>query len=365
MIAIKTTPKSIQMTMNVRSYAAHAPTSPLGLFHFDRRTPRADDVVIEVLYCGVCHSDVHNVRNDWGNANYPMVPGHEIIGRVVDVGSLVTRFKAGDRVGVGCMVDSCRHCTACGKGWEQYCESGSTYTYNGTDRVDGTRTLGGYSEAIIVTQDFVLKVPDGLDLAGAAPLLCAGITTYSPLRHWHVGPGSKVAVVGLGGLGHMGLKLAKAMGAEVTLFTRSPGKDADARRLGADQVVLSTDEAQMTELAGRFDLIIDTVPYVHDVNPYIPTLATGGTLVLVGYLGPLEPMLNSVPLVMNRKAVAGSLIGGIAETQEMLDFCGQHGITSDIELIKIQDINAAYERLLKSDVKYRFVIDMTSLKDES
>lgn len=351
------------MTTNVRSYAAHSPTSPLGLFRFDRRSPRDNDVVIEVLYCGVCHSDVHNVRNDWGNANYPMVPGHEIIGRVVDVGAQVTRFKAGDRVGVGCMVDSCRHCAACGKGWEQYCESGATYTYNGEDRIDGTRTQGGYSETIVVTQDFVLKVPDGLDLAGAAPLLCAGITTYSPLRHWKVGAGSKVAVVGLGGLGHMGLKLAKAMGAEVTLFTRSPGKEADARRLGADQVVLSTDEAQMAEVAGRFDLIIDTVPYVHDVNPYMPTLATGGTLVLVGYLGPLDPMLNSAPLVMNRKAVAGSLIGGIAETQEMLDFCGQHGITSDIEVINIQDINEAYERLLKSDVKYRFVIDMASLKD--
>jgi len=229
--------------------------------------------------------------------------------------------------------------------------------------VDGTRTHGGYSEKIVVTQDFVLRVPDGLDLAGAAPLLCAGITTWSPLRHWKVGPASKVAVVGLGGLGHMGLKLAKALGAEVTLFTRSPGKEADARRLGADRVVLSTDEAQMAAVAGRFDLIIDTVPYVHDVNPYMPTLATGGTLVLVGYLGPLDPMLNSAPLVMNRNAVAGSLIGGIAETQEMLDFCGRHGITSDIEVINIQHINEAYERLLKSDVKYRFVIDLASLKE--
>jgi uncharacterized zinc-type alcohol dehydrogenase-like protein len=352
------------MTFNVRSYAAHSPTARLGLFNFDRRTPRADDVVIEVLYCGVCHSDVHNVRNDWGNANYPMVPGHEIIGRVVEVGNQVTRFKAGDHVGVGCMVDSCRHCAACGKGWEQYCESGSTFTYNGADRVDGTRTQGGYAEKIVVTQDFVLKVPDGLNLAGAAPLLCAGITTWSPLRHWKVGAGSKVAVVGLGGLGHMGLKLAKALGAEVTLFTRSPGKDTDARRLGADQVVLSTDAGQMAAVAGRFDLIIDTVPYVHDVNPYMPTLATGGTLVLVGYLGPLDPMLNSAPLVMNRKAVAGSLIGGIAETQEMLDFCGQHGITSDVEVINIQDVNEAYDRLLKSDVKYRFVIDLASLAND-
>jgi len=352
------------MTYPVKSYAAHSPTGRLGLFNFDRRSPRADDVVIEILYCGVCHSDVHNVRNDWGNAQYPMVPGHEIIGRVVEVGSEVSRFKTGDRVGVGCLVDSCRRCSACGKGWEQYCENGRTDTYNSTDRHDGTRTQGGYSEKIVVSQDFVLKVPESLDMAGAAPLLCAGITTYSPLRHWKVGPGSKVAVVGLGGLGHMGLKLAKAMGAEVTLFSRSPGKEADARRLGADHIVISTDAAQMSAATAQFDLIIDTVPYVHDVNPYVPTLANGGTLVMVGYLGPLEPSLNSAPLVLNRQSVGGSLIGGIAETQEMLDFCGQHGITSDVEVIRIQEINEAYERMLKSDVKYRFVIDMASLKEE-
>lgn len=352
------------MTFNVRSYAAHSPTGRLGLFNFDRRSPRADDVVIEILYCGVCHSDLHNVRNDWGNAEYPMVPGHEIIGRVLEVGPGVTRFKAGDRVGVGCMVDSCQHCAPCNKGWEQYCESGSTFTYNGVDRVDGSRTHGGYSEKVVVKQDFVLMVPDGLDLAGAAPLLCAGITTYSPLRHWQVGAGSKVAVVGLGGLGHMGLKLAKAMGAEVTLFSRSPGKEADARRLGADHIVISTDAAQMASVTGQFDLIIDTVPYLHDVNPYIPTLAVGGTVVMVGYLGPLDGF-NTGPLVFSRKALAGSLIGGIAETQEMLDFCGQHGITSDIEVIRIQDINEAYERLLKADVKYRFVIDMASLKEDA
>ena len=290
-----------------------------------------------------------------------MVPGHEIIGRVVEVGAGVTRFKAGDRVGVGCMVDSCRHCKACGKGWEQYCENGATYTYNGTDPIDGSRTHGGYSEKIVVTQDFVLKVHDNLDLAGAAPLLCAGITMYSPLRHWKVGPGSRVAIVGLGGLGHMGLKLARAMGAEVTLFSRSPGKEADARRLGADHIVISTDPEKMAAVTGQFDLIIDTVPYVHDVNPYVPTLATDGTMVMVGYLGPLEDF-NTGPLVFSRKALAGSLIGGIAETQEMLDFCGAHGIASDIEVIRIQDINEAYERLLKADVKYRFVIDMASLK---
>jgi uncharacterized zinc-type alcohol dehydrogenase-like protein len=352
------------MSYHVKSYATHESRGRLGLFNFDRRSARPDDVVIEILYCGVCHSDIHNARNDWGNAKYPMVPGHEIIGRVVELGEQVTRFKVDDRVGVGCMVDSCQHCGSCGKGWEQYCENGATYTYNHKDRIDGSRTHGGYSEKIVVKQDFVVRVPDNLDLAGSAPLLCAGITTYSPLRNWKVGVGSKVAIVGLGGLGHMGLKLAKAMGAEVTLFSRSPGKEADARRLGATHIVISADETQMATVAGRFDLIIDTVPYVHDVNPYVLTLATGGTIVMVGYLGPLEAF-NSAPLVLSRKALAGSLIGGIAETQEMLDFCGQHGITSDIEVIRIQEINEAYERLLKAEVKYRFVIDMASLKGEA
>jgi len=350
------------MTSNIRGYAAHSPTGRLGLFDFERRSLRPDDIAIEILYCGVCHSDVHNVRNDWGNAKYPMVPGHEIVGRVVEVGTDVKGFKAGDRAGVGCLVESCRHCGACGKGWEQYCENGATYTYNHADPIDGTRTYGGYSEKIIVSERFTLKVPDSLDLAGAAPLLCAGITTYSPLRHWKVGPGSKVAIVGLGGLGHMGIKLAKAMGAETTLLSRSPGKEADARRLGADHVVISTDPAQMAAVAGRFDLIIDTVPYKHDVNPYVPTLASGGTIVMVGYLGPLDDF-NTGPLVFSRKGLAGSLIGGIAETQEMLDFCGAHGIHSDIETIRIQDINEAYERLLRADVKYRFVIDMASLRE--
>lgn len=350
------------MTMNVLGYAAHSPTDDLAPYRFDRREPRADDVVIEILYCGVCHSDLHGIRNDWGNATYPLVPGHEIIGRVLNVGPTVARFKPGDHVGVGCMVDSCRHCQACQKSLEQYCDEGSTFTYGSIDRHDHTPTYGGYSQRIVVSDKFVLKVPDGLDLAGAAPLLCAGITTWSPLRHWSVGKDSKVAVVGLGGLGHMALKLANALGADVTLFTRSKGKEQDARRLGAHRVVLSTDEAQMEAVKGRFDLIIDTVPYVHDLNPYLPTLSIGGTLVLVGYLGGLEPLLNTTPMIMGRKSVAGSLIGGIAETQEMLDFCGRHKITSDIEVIKIQDINAAYERMLKSDVKYRFVIDMASLK---
>jgi uncharacterized zinc-type alcohol dehydrogenase-like protein len=347
--------------MNILGYAAQSADSALAPFNFERREPRPDDVVIEIQYCGVCHSDLHQARNDWHNSLFPMVPGHEIIGRVVSVGPQVTRFSAGEQVGVGCMVDSCQQCPSCARGLEQYCEQGSTLTYNGIDKRDGLPTFGGYSQRIVVNEKFVVRIPDGLDLAGAAPLLCAGITTWSPLQHWKVGPGSKVAVIGLGGLGHMGLKLANALGADVTLFTRSPGKEADALRLGAHHVVLSTDEAQMAAVKGQFELIIDTVPYAHDLNPYLPTLALDGTLVLVGYLGPLEPALNSVPLLIGRKSVVGSAIGGIAETQEMLDFCGRHGITSDIEVIRIQDINAAYERMLKSDVKYRFVIDMASL----
>ncbi len=350
------------MNMHVLGYAATSATDDLNPFNFERRIPRANDVVIEILYCGVCHSDLHQARNDWGNSIYPMVPGHEIIGRVSSVGLEVTRFKPGDHVGVGCMVDSCQHCGPCQHGHEQYCEGHHTLTYNDIDRHDRRPTFGGYSEKIVVSEKFVLKIPEGLDLAGAAPLLCAGITTWSPLRHWKVGKGSKVAIIGLGGLGHMGLKLAQALGAEVTLFTRSPGKELDAQRLGAHNIVLSTDAEQMAAVKGRFDLIIDTVPYVHDLNPYIPALSLNGTLVLVGYLGGLEPVLSTVPLILGRKSVAGSVIGGIAETQEMLDFCGEHGLTSDIEVIKIQDINEAYGRMLKSDVKYRFVIDMASLK---
>ena len=349
------------MTMNVLGYATHSATDTLAPHRFVRREPRPNDVVIEILCCGVCHSDLHQARNDWGNSTYPMVPGHEVIGRVASVGPEVTRFKVGDHVGVGCMVDSCQHCEACEKGLEQYCEEFPTYTYNDIDRRDQMPTFGGYSEKIVVSDKFVVKIPDGLDLKGAAPLLCAGITTWSPLRHWKIGKGSKVAVIGLGGLGHMALKLAKALGASATLFTRSPGKEADARRLGAENVVLSTDEEQMASVKGQFDLILDTVPYDHDLSPYIPTLSLDGTLVLVGFLGDLKSVLNTVPLIMGRKSVAGSVIGGIAETQEMLDFCGQHNIASDIEVIKIQDINEAYERMLKSDVKYRFVIDMTSL----
>lgn len=349
--------------MNVNSYAAQSATADLAAFNIERRAPRADDVVIKILYCGVCHSDLHTARNDWGNSQYPVVPGHEIIGIVESVGADVTRYKIGDKVGVGCMVDSCRECAACKRDLENYCENGSVLTYNGIDRFDGTPTYGGYSEKIVVSERFVLRMPDGLDLKAAAPLLCAGITTWSPLRHWKAGSGSKVAVVGLGGLGHMALKLAKALGADVTLFSRTPGKEADAKRLGADRVVISTDEAQMKSVRGQFDLIIDTVPNVHDLKPYVSTLALDGTLVLVGFLGQLDDLINTVPLIVGRKSIAGSVIGGIAETQEMLDFCGAHNITSDIELINIQDINQAYERMLKSDVKYRFVIDMASLSN--
>ena len=352
------------MTMKILGYAAHSSVGEMVPFRFERRQPREDDVTIDILYCGVCHSDLHYARNDWGRTTYPVVPGHEIIGRVVKTGSAVTRFKAGDYVGVGCMVDSCRHCEACDGGLEQYCQNGATLTYGGVDRHDGLPLYGGYSESIVASERFVLKMPENLPLQGAAPLLCAGITTWSPLRHWKVQAGSKVAIVGLGGLGHMAIKLAKALGAEVTLFSRSPGKEADAKRLGADHVVISSDAEQMASTASQFELIIDTVPYVHDLNPYMPTLKLDGTLVLVGYMGDLDPMLNTVPLVRSRKSVAGSLIGGIPETQELLDFCGQHGITADVEVIAMQDINQAYERMLRSDVKYRFVIDMQSLAEQ-
>ncbi|MDQ7990439.1 MAG: NAD(P)-dependent alcohol dehydrogenase [Candidatus Dactylopiibacterium sp.] len=349
----------------VKAYAAVSASTPLGPYRIERRGARPDDVEIEILYCGVCHSDLHTARNDWGWTRYPIVPGHEIIGRVTRVGAGVTRFKAGDTVGVGCMVDACGQCPACAAGDEQHCREGATFTYGGADRIDGTQTHGGYSESIVVRQAFVVRVPDTLDPAAAAPLLCAGITTWSPLRNAGVGPGSQVAVVGLGGLGHMAIKLAKALGAEVTLFTRSPGKEADARRLGADHVVLSTDARQMAAAAGSFHLIVDTVPYAHDLNPYIPTLAFRGSLVLVGYLGPLQPELDSMPMVIGGKSVAGSLIGGIPATQELLDFCGAHGIVSDVEVIRMQEINEAYARMLASDVKYRFVIDMASLKAEA
>ncbi|MFP1908097.1 NAD(P)-dependent alcohol dehydrogenase [Lonsdalea quercina] len=350
------------MNMKVLGYAAKSAQAPLAPLEFTRREPRPDDVVIEVLYCGVCHSDLHQARNDWGISFYPLVPGHEVVGRVTEVGSEVTQFKPGDLAGIGCMVDSCRECQPCQQGLEQYCEEGNIQTYNGYDRHDHQPTYGGYSQKIVASQDFVLRIPDSIDLKAVAPLLCAGITTWSPLRKWNVSKGSKVAVVGLGGLGHMALKLAHAMGADVTLFTRSKSKEADARRLGAHHIVLSSDPAQMEAVSNHFDLIIDTVPYEHDVNSYMTTLALDGTLVFVGLLGNVEPALSTMPMVLGRRSIAGSCIGGIAETQEMLDFCGKHGIVSDVEVIDIQQINEAYERLLKSDVKYRFVIDMASLK---
>jgi uncharacterized zinc-type alcohol dehydrogenase-like protein len=348
-------------TTSVKAYGTEAADADLKQLNIDRRSVTAKDVEIDILYCGVCHSDLHFARNDWGMTKYPVVPGHEIVGSVTKVGPEATKYKVGDLVAVGCLVDSCRSCKNCKDDLEQYCPQW-VGTYGGFDKHLNTSTYGGYSETIVVDEDFVLRVPNNLDRAGIAPVLCAGITTWSPLRHWNVGKDSKVAVVGLGGLGHMALKLADALGAHVTLFSRSPNKEKDGLALGADKVIISTDQEQMESVMGHFDVIIDTVPYAHDLNPYIGTLNTNGTLVVVGYLGPLDPMLVTVPMIMGRRAVAGSLIGGIAETQELLDFCGKHNITSDIEVIKIQDINKAYERMLKSDVHYRFVIDMKSLK---
>lgn len=347
----------------VKAYAAVSASAPLGAYPIQRRRIRDNDVEIDIHYCGVCHSDLHTARNDWGWTVYPIVPGHEIIGKVVTIGRNVTQFKVGDTVGVGCMVDACGECAACHEGYEQHCHTGATYTY-GWPEDDGI-TQGGYSEKIVVNQNFVLQVPDTLDMAAAAPLLCAGITTWAPLQEAGIGPGSKVAVVGLGGLGHMAIKLACALGAEVTLMTRSAGKEEEAHRLGAHRVVVSSDAEQMETVANQYHLIIDTVPYAHDLNPYVPTLTHKGKLALIGYLGPLEPALNSVTMIMGGRSVAGSMIGGIAATQQMLDFCGQHGIGADIELIRMQDINTAYERMLNSDVKYRFVIDMASLKAEA
>jgi uncharacterized zinc-type alcohol dehydrogenase-like protein len=347
-----------------KAFAAHSATTPLGAFSVPRRSPRPQDVQIEILYCGVCHTDLHQVRDDWAAfmpTVYPCVPGHEIVGRVVEVGSAVKKFKEGDPVAVGCLVDSCRVCDNCRAGQEQYCQNGFTLTYNGEDKILGGVTYGGYSESIVVDEAFVLKVSPKLNLAGTAPLLCAGITTYSPLRHWKAGKGKKVGIVGLGGLGHMGVKFAHAFGAHVVLFTTSPNKTADAHRLGADEVVISKDQAAMQKHAGSFDFILDAVSAEHDLNAYLQLLRLDGTLTLVG--APPKPSpVYSFSVIFGRRSLAGSAIGGLAETQEMLDFCADHGLTSDIELIPIQQINQAYERLLKSDVKYRFVIDMASLK---
>lgn len=347
------------------AYAAQDARSKLAPFEFQPRELRDHDVRIEILYCGVCHSDLHQARNEWRNTVYPVVPGHEIVGRVTAVGAQTSKYKAGDLVGVGCLVDSCRTCPSCQEGLEQYCENGFVGTYNGTDRFDGTNTYGGYSTQVVVHEDFVLRVPENLDPAGVAPLLCAGITTYSPLRHWNVGPGHKVGIVGLGGLGHMGVKLAHAMGAEVVLFTTSPSKIEDGKRLGASEVVISKDAEQMAEHANSFDFILNTVAASHDLDQYTSLLKRDGTLTLVGVPEHNHPSPAVLNLIFKRRTIAGSLIGGIQETQEMLDFCGEHGITSDIELIDMQYINEAYERMLKSDVKYRFVIDIKTLANQA
>jgi len=349
-------------THNVKAFGTEAIEADLKEMTIARREVQPKDVEIDILYCGVCHSDLHTARNDWGGTKYPAVPGHEIIGRITKVGSEVTKFKVGDLAGVGCLVDSCRTCDSCKQDLEQYCLNGSTGTYNSKDKYLEQQTYGGYSEKVVVDQDFVLRVPENFDLKAVAPLLCAGITTYSPLKHWKVGPNSKVAVVGLGGLGHMAIKLAKGMGAHVSLFSRTPSKEQEAKDMGADEVIISTDEEQMNSVKGKFDVIIDTVPYDHDINPYILTLNISGTLVLVGYIGSMEDMLKTPPMILGRRSVAGSVIGGIAETQEMLDFCGEKNILPEVEMINMQDINDAYERMLKSDVRYRFVIDMQSLK---
>ena len=349
-------------TIPAKGYAAFDPKSPLGPFSFDRRAPGPRDVQIEVLYCGVCHSDLHTVRSEWQGTTYPLVPGHEILGRVVSVGDQVTKFKKGDIAAVGCMVDSCRTCPDCREGLEQFCQNGQTFTYNSKDKILGGVTYGGYSSGITVDQDFVLHVSSKLDPAGAAPLLCAGITTWSPLKHWNAGPGKKVGIVGLGGLGHMGVKLAHALGAEVVLFTGSPGKTDDAKRLGADHVVVTRNADEVAKHAGTLDLILNTVSAQHNLDLFLNLLKRDGTMVMLGVPEHPHPSPNVGALIFKRRSLAGSLIGGIKETQEMLDFCAEHNIVSDVEVIPMQGINEAYERMLKSDVKYRFVIDMTSIK---
>jgi len=347
--------------MPTRVFAAASATSPLQPSTIERRDVGAKDVRIEIAFCGVCHSDLHQARNEWNGTTYPCVPGHEIVGRVTQVGPSVTKLAVGDVAGVGCMVDACRECTSCKAGLEQYCLQGATYTYNSTDKKSGGRTYGGYSTDVVVDEAFVLKIPKNLDLAAAAPLLCAGITTYSPLRHWRVQKGQTVGIVGLGGLGHMGIKLARAFGAHVVVFTTSAKKIEDALKLGAHEVVLSTDAAQMAKHAKSLDFLLDCVSADHDMNAYLNLLTLDGTLCLVG--APEKPMqIGAFNVITLRRSLSGSGIGGIAETQEMLDFCGEHNIVSDIEIIPIQKINEAYERLLKSDVRYRFVIDMASLK---
>lgn len=346
---------------NTKSYAAYNSSEELKLYEFNRREVGSNDVQIDILYCGVCHSDIHMAHNDWGMSVYPLVPGHEIIGRVISTGSDVQSFQEGQLVGVGCMVDSCRECSACKQDLEQHCEKGMVMTYGSPDPHGADAiTQGGYSVQIVVDQDFVLNVSEELDTKAVAPLLCAGITTYSPLRQWNIKSGDKVGVIGLGGLGHMGVKLAAAMGAQVVMITTSPEKGADAKRLGAIDVLVSKDEEQMAAHAGSFDFLLNTIPVGHNLDPYIPLLKLGKTMAVVGAT-PAE--MNTMGIVFGRNIIAGSLIGGIKETQEMLDFCAEHNITSDVEIIGMQEINDAYERVMKSDVKYRFVIDMQSMKN--
>jgi uncharacterized zinc-type alcohol dehydrogenase-like protein len=343
-----------------KAYAAKSATTPVESWSIERRDPKPHDVQIEILYCGVCHSDLHTVRNEWGGTIYPCVPGHEIVGRVTKVGSHVKKFKEGDLAAIGCMVDSCRECDNCKEGLEQYCKNGMVGTYNGQEKDGSGITYGGYSKQIVAHEYFVLKISDKLPLEGVAPLLCAGITTYSPLKHWNIGKGHKVGILGLGGLGHMGVKLAVSFGAEVTMLSHSPAKEADAKRLGAHKFLLTSDEAQVKSVAKYFDFILNTVSAPHDYNMYLNMLNTNGVMVCVG--APSEPaVVPAFNLIMQRRSIAGSLIGGIPETQEMLDYCAEHNITSDVEVINIKDINESYERMLKGDVRYRFVIDMATL----
>lgn len=346
------------------SYAATSAQAPLAPYIFERREVGPKDVQVEILFCGVCHSDLHTARNEWQNSVYPVIPGHEIVGRVKSVGAEVTRFKVGDLAAVGCLVGSCGVCPECAEGLEQYCDQ-EVFTYNSPEPQTDKMTYGGYSDHIVVDEHFVLHISDKLDLAAVAPLLCAGITTYSPLKHWKVGPGSKVGIVGLGGLGHMGVKLAHAMGAYVVLFTTSPDKASDAKRLGADEVVISKNADEMEKHTNSFDFILNTVAVAHNLDPFTALLKRDGTLCLNGVPEHAHPSPNIGHLIFKRRQIAGSLIGGIKETQEMLDFCAEHNITSDIELIAIQEINTAYERMVKGDVKYRFVIDMATLKEQA
>jgi alcohol dehydrogenase (NADP+) len=345
---------------STKSYAAQSAATPLAPWTFDRRDPKPHDVQIEILYCGVCHSDLHTVRNEWGNAIYPVVPGHEIVGRVTAVGSHVKKFKAGEFAGVGCLVDSCRECNNCKDGQEQYCTGGAVFSYGSPEKDGSGITHGGYSKMIVCHEDFVLHISDKQPLQAVAPLLCAGITTYSPLRHWKIGKGHKIGILGLGGLGHMGVKIAVAMGAEVTMLSHTASKAADAKRLGAHKFILTTDEAQAKSVANYFDFILDTVSAVHDYNFYLGMLTTNGTMVCVG-VPPPTPPVAAFNLIFHRRSLAGSLIGGLPETQEMLDYCAEHNIVSDVEVIAMKDINEAYERMLKGDVRYRFVIDMATL----